>query len=256
LQSGTGVVIVMNTSKPPFDDVRVRQALNYASDREAIVRVVALGYATPSYGPITPGTVGYWPGVEYLGYSHDIEKAKALMAEAGYTLGEDDILEKDGEKLSLLVKTLPEYAKTADILQAQYRVLGVQLQIEQLDLGALYADIISGNYDLTLILHGWPDQMVLFALLHPSTLGGFNYARVNDPQLTAMLDSLFTPSTPEKLQQIVDDVQKYVVEQAFFVPLYAPTDYYALSDHVYDAVYSPFEGCLLLYDAYTELTVP
>jgi peptide/nickel transport system substrate-binding protein len=255
LQSGTGVVIVMKTSEPPFDDVRVRQALNYASDRQAIVKAVARGYAMPSYGPITPGTVGYWPGVEYLGYSYDLEQARALMAEAGYTLGEDGILEKVGEQLSLLVKTTPDQAKTSEILQAQYRVLGVQLQIEQLDLSALYAEIMSGNYDLTLTSHGWQDHMILFGLLHPSTLGGFNYAQVNDPQLTEMLNSLFVPSTPEKLQQIANDVQKYVVEQAFFVPLYAPTDYYALSKHVYDAVYNSFDGSLLLYDAYTELTV-
>ena len=53
----------LNTSKEPFNDVRVRQAFNHAIDREALVQVVESGRGVPAYGPITPATYGYWPGV-------------------------------------------------------------------------------------------------------------------------------------------------------------------------------------------------
>jgi len=76
----------LNTLKEPFSDVRVRQALNYAVDNQALVDSVYLGYATPlTDSPLAPAMFGYMPVGEY--YTYDVPKAKQLLADAGYADG-------------------------------------------------------------------------------------------------------------------------------------------------------------------------
>ena len=78
----------LNLLKEPLEDVRVRQALNYAIDKEALVRSVYLGYAKPlNDSPLAPATFGYSPVGEY--YTYDVERARELLAEAGYADGFD-----------------------------------------------------------------------------------------------------------------------------------------------------------------------
>ena len=63
LEKGTGLTLAMNVQKPPFDDVNVRKAFNYAIDRQKLIDLIAQGYGEPIFGPLTPSTEGYFPGV-------------------------------------------------------------------------------------------------------------------------------------------------------------------------------------------------
>src|SRR5690606_17964646 len=77
--------IILDVTQPPFDDVRVRQALNYALDVDSIIAGVARGQAQPVATVIVPGTTGYDPSIE--AYPYDPERARELLAEAGYPDG-------------------------------------------------------------------------------------------------------------------------------------------------------------------------
>jgi peptide/nickel transport system substrate-binding protein len=83
--------IFMNASVSPFGDVKVRQALSYVVDRAAIQQIVFYGLGQIISGPLNSGTYGYNPDLEQYGYTYDLEKAAALLEEAGYTLNADNI---------------------------------------------------------------------------------------------------------------------------------------------------------------------
>jgi peptide/nickel transport system substrate-binding protein len=252
LQQGLRPYVSINTAQPPFDDLRVRQAFNLAVDRDALIRVVELGNAVPQYGPLSPSQTGYWEGVEYIGYGYDLEKAKGLMAEAGYTPGSDGILEKDGEPLSLVLKTLAieSWVKNAQILQEQYKALGVDIQLEQADQGILIPDVLGGNYQMAVFGITWPEADMLFMLFHSSMLGALNTDQVSDPDLDEILTKTRTTVDPAERQQWVNEAQRRIVEQAYAVPLYIPQNFFALNQRVNGEVFSNTTLNLYLEDAY------
>jgi peptide/nickel transport system substrate-binding protein len=261
LSQGIGPGVYMNVSKPPFDDVRVRQALSWAVNRDVILKIVAGGYGVPQYGPLSASVKGYWPGVEYIGYTYDLAKAQALLAEAGYSLSSDGILEKDGQPLSLVLSVVSassNYVKTAELLQEQFKDLGVQVELEQQELGVFLSGMSSGEYDFAVTGNGWPDSGLLFAMFHSSMIGALNDSRVADPELDPILIAMGFTNDAEQNEKMGNEAQKYIVEQAYIIPLYTPQNFAALSNEVRDAVILNLNGLPVpqFFDAYMETTVP
>jgi peptide/nickel transport system substrate-binding protein len=252
LVQGISPMIVLNNGKPPFDDVRVRQAFSLAVDRRVLIDVVLQGGGQIQYGPISPSVRGYWPGVEYIGYGYDLEQAKALMAEAGYTAGADGILEKDGEPLRLTLKApaaAPEHVKVATILQEQYKALGVEVTLQQEEGGVMGAEMLAGDFNFAVYGVGWADSSLLFALFHSSMIGGMNSSFVNDPQLDALLAQMLFTADPKVNASAGNDAQRYIVEQALVIPLYTSVRYLAVDSAVQGVL--PIDTFIVeLFDAY------
>ena len=257
MSKGGGFQLAMNTTRPPLDDVRVRRAFNYAVSKEPIIQVATLGHALPLYGPLTPATLGYWPGAEDMGYRFDLEKAKSLLAEAGYTPGEGGWLEKDGQRLTVDLKAASNWAqdiKVAEILMEQFKALGVEVNLEQLEEGVLFDVLAGGDYSMSLESDlDWDNFGILFAMFHSSMVGSWNRVRVTD--MDEMVGDMTTAANPQALEEASIALQKRVIEQAYYVPLYAATDYYALNNRVQGALPGA-RWDLYLFDAYIETTVP
>jgi len=132
---GTGIILMLNMSKAPTDDLKVRQALNYAIDQVAISDILYQGIMAPSYGPLVSTTPCYWSGVEQM-YPYDPEKAKALLAEAGWTDTDGDgFVDKDGAKMVLEFPTHGKFAVYRDpapIVQAQLKEVGIEVNVQNL----------------------------------------------------------------------------------------------------------------------------
>src|SRR6185369_8907495 len=96
-------------------DVKVRQAINYAIDRQLIVDKVYYGLAEVSTTGFPPETWAYNSNVK--GYTYDPDKARALLDEAGWTVGADGIRVKDGQPLALDMPTPPEEQRLAEVIQ-------------------------------------------------------------------------------------------------------------------------------------------
>lgn len=122
-------IFQMNTSKAPFDDVRVRQALNYAVDKQQLVNVVFGGNATVMSSPIPETAFGYAPQPPY---EYDPERARALLAEAGYPNGFD---------VKVLTFTGDEYRTAGQVLQQMFAEVGVRMTLDQQERGALVEQI-------------------------------------------------------------------------------------------------------------------
>jgi peptide/nickel transport system substrate-binding protein len=138
-------VINLFKTSPPLRDSRVRQAMNYAVDREAIVKSVLGGRGSVLPGPLWPGWLGYSDGVKP--YAYDPEKAKALLREAGYP---------DGFAFKWTV-TQGMFAKDIEIAQAaasQLGKVGIVATLQPLERARLLAERSEGDYDVTEL--AWP----------------------------------------------------------------------------------------------------
>ena len=250
ISPGSGIHVEMNSTRPPFDDLRVRQALNYAVDRNAIVQAVSNGLGVPLYGPLTPSTMGYWPGAQYVGYQYDVAKAKALLTEAGYKPNASGVMEKDGKPLALTLLTYGTQGKTGEILQQQFKDIGVQVTLQNVEYGVLFQTLAGGDFDLAIDVLGWPNAGVLFVMFHSSTIGLYNRSRVTslDPAIGAMV----VATTQEGFEKTAGDLQRAIVENAYMVPLYGAADTTVISNRVQGPLSVPVARWLYLYDAYLE----
>ncbi|MBO9625682.1 MAG: ABC transporter substrate-binding protein [Microbacterium sp.] len=118
----------MDTTSPPFNDVRARQALAYAVDREAILEAAYSGQGTVSPTNNALGEVNPWYGGDLTDYSYDLDKAKELFAEAGVT---------EGSTLTWwgIAGQYPEWNTSGEILQASLKEIGITLKIDNNDIG-------------------------------------------------------------------------------------------------------------------------
>jgi len=132
----------LNMSRPPFNDVKVRQAINYALDRQAIVDATLEGVGAPAVGPIAPSEP--WVNSDLVGYPYDPEKAKQLLAEAGYEEGE----------LTVALWTYPARANlplTAIAIQDMLADVGVNAEVRLAQYDPMAPDVLAGNYDMFII---------------------------------------------------------------------------------------------------------
>jgi peptide/nickel transport system substrate-binding protein len=184
---------------------------------------------------------GYWPGAEYIGYSFDLDKAKALMEEAGYVYNSDGMLEKDGEPLKLTLNhgSDEDAVKLAEILQEQFKALGVDIELETLEGGLWWERVGTGDYDLT--TQGWThiNTALVMALFHSDWVGVLNLSFVQDPELDEMLMKMLRSADPEERAEWSAQSQRRIIEQAYAIPLYAPTHFIAVNKRIKGVVFSP-----------------
>jgi peptide/nickel transport system substrate-binding protein len=232
------------SQKGVFEDVRVRQALNYAVDREGLVKIAVQGNGQAQYGPLTPSDIGYSQAAHDTAYQFDLEKAKALMTEAGYSDSDGDgILEKDGQSLAydlLVDSTSPEQVRIAEVLKEQYKALGFDLQVSPNEIGAIIDPIcVTAMADLAVFGMSFGD-VDLLSQFNSSLNGGGCVGNVNDPELDEMLGRTRTSTTTEERMTAADEVQRRIIEQAYIVPLFAGFDTLVVSNRAKDVIFNPY----------------
>lgn len=174
-----------NNSKKPFDDKRVRQALNYAVDKEAIVRDVLKGTGAVSKGPVLPGTWGDESGIKPFPY--DPERARKLLAEAGLASGFSTTLwvPESGSGMQSPVAM-------STIIQSNLKAVGVNVTLQTMEWGAFLAKLRTKEQDLFALswMAGSEDpDLVMYPLLHSSqwTPVGPNRAMYKNPRFDEVL---------------------------------------------------------------------
>jgi peptide/nickel transport system substrate-binding protein len=247
--------VSFNCSKPPFDDVKVRQALAYAVDRAPIIQVVYNGDAVPMYGGITPTTAGYDPIQEKDGFPLDVNKAKALLAEAGWTAGSDGIMVKNGTKLSFTLNTLAGQdaaVKLAQIVQQQWKAIGVDAKINQLDVGTAIGDLNSGNFESTIMGFGYPDWDVVVLLFASKEAGGAGDFFVTDPKWDELLKATRTNVDPAARQAAINAADKYMMQNAFLISFAATKTYIGMNKRIGGFILSEITSDAWYFNCYVK----
>ena len=200
----------INNGKKPFEDKRVRQALNYAVNKEAIVRDVLKGTGAVSAGPVLPKTWGAEPGLKPFPY--DPERAKKLLAEAGYPNGFATTLwaPESGSGMQSPVAM-------STVIQSNLKAVGVNATIQTMEWGAFLAKLRTKEQDLFALswMAGNEDpDMVLYPLLHSSqhTPAGPNRALYRNTRFDELLQEARLTTDQAKRAALYRDAQKILMD--------------------------------------------
>jgi len=136
--------IDLNVTIPPFDDVRVRQALNYAVDADAILTQMVAGYGVILPGPLSPANLYADPALEPYGY--DPEKATALLAEAGHM----------PEEISFTIDAYGPYVEIAEAVAGQLQLLGMDVNVRTWEYNVVKPLLL--NCERQAFIHDWGDS--------------------------------------------------------------------------------------------------
>jgi len=193
----------INCSVEPLTDVRVRQALSYAIDRQAFLDTVAFGKGVLT-GPI-PAPEKEWalPVTDYPQYKQDKEKAMSLLKEAG------------AEGATIKLKVSPQYVLdtgNAQVLQSQLKDVGLNLELVTVEWGNLLDAWYASDFEmLNLLMLGQPDPDGYTWGRFYSTSAG-NFAKINDPDLDKLLDAQRSTLDRAERKKVLADVQRKIVE--------------------------------------------
>jgi glutathione transport system substrate-binding protein len=190
--------VAMNTQHAPFNILQVRQALNYAVDKNAYIKAVLAGTARPMEAPMAPGVGSYAGPVQRGGWPHDIAKAKALLSEAGFPRG---------FKTVLWTANRTESVRTGEFLQQQLAQIGVDVQLTPMEAGTLtalvYKPLKDNQSQLNLV--GWsPSTGDADWALRPNFAGEswppvlFNLAFYKNPKVDALLAAALATADQRK----------------------------------------------------------
>ncbi len=208
----------VNTEKAPFDDVRVRQALSMAIDREFLADEIWAGAMVPGYSFIPPGIGNY--GEPAMADYADLpmfdreEEAIALLAEAGF--GPDNPLQ-----VEIRFNTSENHQKTATAIADMWKPLGVQTTFFNTDLKTHYAHLRDRG-DIDIARAGWigdySDPQNFLFMVESDNLG-FNYARYANPEYDALMDEAAVTTDLEERAQILLEAEKIFMRDLPFIPL-------------------------------------
>ncbi len=206
-----------NLKHKPFDDVRVRQAINYAINKQEIIDGVYLGLGINIASPYKPGT--RWSNPDLQPYAYNPAKAKALLKEAGFVANSSGILERDGKPLRFEIVTNQnkEREKSAILIQRRLKDVGIEVKIRAIEWASFISRFIkTGDFDVVVL--GWslgldPDQ---YSIWHSSQQGGdkFNFIGYGNPVVDKLLEQGRTELDPAKRQIIYHQFAKVLLEDS------------------------------------------
>ncbi|MFN8592935.1 MAG: ABC transporter substrate-binding protein [Thermomicrobiales bacterium] len=203
-----------------FHEVTMRQAISHAIDRQAIVTALLAGLGSPLYGPITPADVFYEPKVEEYN-QFDLDKAKSLVAELGWTAGDDGILTKNGVRhaFNLVVQAESFNTDLASVIQASLAELGMEVTVESLDRGSYFGRLAEGP-DSYLFYYLWPvpiDVVILF--VGSATIPNPNWSRANIPAVDEAITAWQQAANEDELKAAGSQFQLAIAENLPTIPL-------------------------------------
>lgn len=228
--------VSMNLEKEPFNDVKVRQAINYAIDRENLVAICFDGEAEVNSNICSKDRFGY--SEDQFQYTYDPEKAKELLAEAGietpYDLGQILVAEK--------------YANIATVVQNDLKAVGLETEIAVKEFNAYIDDLTSGNYSiaaLNMTLEG--DTQMLEMAFMTEYIGTANNARYSDEEMDALFASATAETDSAKRAEIYNQIFQKAQEEAIYAIICNPLTLYAYNKDLSCPEFT-LEGFYYIYD--------
>ena len=216
-----------NLTSPLFADERVRQALSYAVNRESVIKGALMGMGEPTIGPYKPGTWVYNTAI--TPYAYDPERAKALLAEAGWTPGEDGVLvNSDGRRFSFTIlvnQGNEERVKVATIIQREFQAVGVECSIRTVEWAAFLKEFVNkGNYDALILAWNILDDPDIFDVWHSSAISenGLNFVHYANSEVDALLEKARITVDRAERKVLYDRFQEILHKEQPYLFLYVP----------------------------------
>lgn len=224
----------LNNKIPPFDDPKVRQALNYAIDKEVLANVVLRRTRVPAEGILPPKMPGYNPELDV--YDFDVERAKELIAESRYGSVEnlpDITLTTSGAGAE------PGLVATAVIGMLEQN-LGIEVSVELVESAVFLSEVGEGNYQMFVL--GWsadyPDPQDFLDILFHSKSGN-NHVNYSNPEVDRLLEEARLEQDHDRRMEMYREIERMIVEDAPWIPLFHNAEYWLTKPYVKGMVYPP-----------------
>lgn len=216
--------VVQNRARAGQDDVKVRQAMLHAIDREGICKAILFGYCEVTDQPFPPGYKAFNPDIPKVLYPYDAEKAKQLLAEAG---------KKSFSVTMLTPAGLPIFPEVAEAIQAQWKAVGITSSIQPAEPSKL-GELMFAQKSADTMLATWggrPDPSITFA--QRGTAAGFaNPGGVTTPKMEDLWKRSVAETDPAKREAILREGSKEMAEQVLEMVLAFPKVPYVTNDKV------------------------
>lgn len=231
--------LYINNSRAPTSDVRVRQAIQSAIDVDAIANQVLEGAVQPASGPFA--ATAPWAPKGTTPVALNIQKAKSLLAEAGFAEGE----------LKLALWTYAARADLPDVavaIQGMLADAGIVAEIRVADYAAMEADVLGGNYDLFVLSRGYLNDIndpAGFLRADYTCAGTYNLSLFCDPAVDAKLEAAVSNEDPSARYPIYAEIATKLQQDAVDVFLYHPQELAGIDSKVQNFKIHPLEHYLL-----------
>jgi peptide/nickel transport system substrate-binding protein len=204
--------VVLNTSRGPLQDLRVRRAMNHAVDKTQIVRDVLRGFPVVADGPLSPVFADYQ--TDLVKYEYDPQKARDLLTEAGHANGFELLF-----SIAESGTGMQEPVSMATVIQANLAAVGIKVRLQTFEWGAYQSIRTSGNFDMAAFSWtpgiGNPD-VILYSKFHRSQFppNGYDNAFWGSEQLDRMLEEARTTTDDLRRIELYKSAQKLIVQGA------------------------------------------
>ena len=237
-------VIDFNSYIEPFDDARVRKAFNYAIDRDLMVRTLFTNLTKPAYLLAPPVSEWEWGPRNIEGFKYDPQKAKELLAQAGWEDTDGDgILDKDGKPFTCEL-IVPSGEANADVVsvfvQSELKKIGVQMKVTTMESGAAWDRRKKGDFEL-FVHHSCGKATMACLGLNGKYTSNYSYGKAiyHSDELDKLIEKAFT--TPDKIERrnAFDNIWKILHEEAVSIPLYDITKPVVFRKNVHGFKFGP-----------------
>jgi peptide/nickel transport system substrate-binding protein len=207
---------------PVLKDKRLRHAIGYAINRDAIVTYLRRGLARPAVGLVPPQAWAYEPNVRTFPY--DPGRAKALLDEAGYR-------DPDGDgpqprlRLSLKISTNEEARLQSTVIQQDLRRVGIDLDLRSYEFATFYADVLKGDFQifsLQWVGGALADPDILRRVFHSTQVppAGFNRGYYSNPAVDRLIDEASAALSEDTRRDKYSRAQQLIAEDAPYIPIW------------------------------------
>jgi peptide/nickel transport system substrate-binding protein len=228
----------LNVNQPPFDDVNVRKALNFAVDKQLIIDAIYNGRAVALPGPLSP--YNNFVNQSLTPYPYDPEQALALLQEAGWTDSDrDGVLDRDGNPFTFTIDTLEEWRDLAEAVAAQLQEIGLDANVRFWEYSVVQPQLLAG--ERMAYLDDWGDsafdpvghfEAKWHGLVADTPYGRGNFSGYNNERVNELIQQGETTPDPAARQAIYDEAQQLVYDEAPAVFLILPEETEAASTRV------------------------
>lgn len=202
------VILGFNMTRPPFDNLTMRQAVAQAVDKQLVLDIAAEGMGIVVNTPIAPSIFGYNPELEAEALPYDPDAALELVSNTAY----------DGESIIILTSSFPTYQTMATVVQAQLQAIGIESEIQVLDAAGLRQAASDGAYDIILTRYDWNDPDLLRIYL--GTGSNANRYGYSNPELDALNTAGRAEFDPDVRFEIYTEAQRIVMADLPWIPLH------------------------------------
>jgi peptide/nickel transport system substrate-binding protein len=250
-RAGTTRMYLINAAKAPTDDVRVRQAIIHAVDREALIQLPAWsGIGRPGHAPLPSHMLPNQDTTPFdaYDYPYDPERAIALLEEAGWTVGADGIREKDGQQLILDMVTTETAVPQVEPFDGMLNAIGAKLNIRPGDFNFWIGTVDQGDFHTTLMSDsGFNSVGLVYNFFHSTS--AYNDYGLNDPEIDRLLEAAAsTVDSDVKWDNLIQAMQ-LVVQSAIGVMAWEQLFVFGKTEQVQDPAFNEI-GFPYLYDVW------